>query len=451
MAKEISQAANQVTPEEEGSSLPEAIPETSTLMTTTTEQTLRRVLQQFPQVKSLLSGMQTLLKGIFTPQTTHQEIVSAMKQQSDLRSVEREIRSQKSMDKLEAICQRQEEAMAKLEACVSKNEASKVNVDAIVVEARKEDHYLSETTKLRMSLGESQEQTAQLQSQLEAVQSTTTTKFTGATTKGRERGFVQKIDELTTLVEQSESEIRQRDLLLTELQDQQQSLRTSYQSRIQELLEMMKCKDEQLQTKSLKIRQLEYENNRLREHYVSQNNNGRDRTGRRQEAAFHQGGQIKEYYGATAPSSTRPRPDNVLSRTLDDLDRKQKDDSTTEFLHNKKSKGQSMTTTTMTMTPPPCRRRKKRGNDSPSSSRSSSPASTSSSTKKTKRIIPGESFATASANNNNADTTTEVTRTSSKSKSARRGHRLSLLVPNYDSLIGAGSSAGKTIIVIDSP
>jgi hypothetical protein len=289
--------------------------------------------------------------------------------------------------------------------------------------------------------------------------------FQDTTTKCRERGFVDKIDELTTLVEQSESEIRQRDLLLKELQDQQQSLRTSYQSRIQELWELLKGKDEQLQAKTLRIRQLEYENNRLREHYVvSQNNtntNGRDnRTGPqpRQEAAaaFHQGGQIKKEYGVyaatAAPLITRPRPDNFLSRTLDDLDRKQKDDSTTtEFLQSKKGKGQSTTTTTT------CRRKKKSGLDSPSSSlRSLSPASTtSSSTKKMKRIIPGESFAAAAANNNNADTkTTEVVnRTSSRLKSARRGGQrpLSLLVPNYDSLIGAGSGStpGKTIIVID--
>jgi hypothetical protein len=159
--------------------------------------------------QSLLSGMHTLLKGIFTPPTqTTTGTTSTMQQQSDVRSMEREIHSQKSMDKLEAICQRQEQAMVKLEACVSKNqnnEAASNNVYAIEEAARKkEDHYLAETTKLRRSLTESQAQTAQLQSQLlAAFQSATptmTTKSTDTTTKGsRERhGFVQKIDELPT-------------------------------------------------------------------------------------------------------------------------------------------------------------------------------------------------------------------------------------------------------------
>ena len=221
------------------------------------ERNLHQALHQFPQAQQILSGIHNLLKGMIFPNNAAPESGSPTYQVDSPADTERELRHQQSIERLEIICDRQEKALGQLEGTRKIADESE-NV------RQSQQEVQEEMEKLRKSLQEAQEKTESLTRSLETSQATVLNLQKAAGDREeREQQYVAKIDELSTISEQKESQIRQRDVLIEELQEEQKTIRNRFQTRIDEVLEMLRKKDallrkhtEEIRRKDLRIRRL---------------------------------------------------------------------------------------------------------------------------------------------------------------------------------------------------
>jgi hypothetical protein len=445
-----------------------------------TQHNLRQVLSQFPTVERMLSNMHSLLKGSIS---ADQEQVKHSSDHS--RSIEREIRQQRTVQQLQTLCEQQQASLNRLEALEQQasQRSSSDNEQTTQLQALTKLHKLeeSEILQLQHKLNESEHRNEQCQKDLTKSQVAVQTleartiqllhKLKSAVQlrqdldesqavvlaletalQDKERQHVAEVDELASRGERQESQIRRRDVVLRELQDQQESLKTSFQSHIQEALEnlkkrdaQLKLKNEQLQERDLYMRRVAVDNKKLRERLLSlRQQTDQPSTSQKNALAIHRNPSRSAAGGS--PAHHRQPPD----------DRKRQADTSHPKLSPRRPDANSFSTSNQRFEPeevpsslspgqqlrssvptPPYSKKNAATNgrtNSPTSNTASSSSSVSSSRRKTP-IVPGESFKEAKKNQLR----------SRASKNKRKSKSLRDLVPFYDSLAEAGS-----VIMIDS-
>jgi hypothetical protein len=261
----------------------------------------------------------------------------------------------------------------------------------------------------------------------------------------RERQFVSKIDELSTLVERQESQIRQRDAALDEVRGQVESVRYHYQSRLNETLEMLQKKDEALKSKQEDIKQKDFKIRLYEADYCAvrtKETPTNDRNTSRTSGGNHHQRQQQQQEGSARRPAATTKDDNKL--------RGGEKPKKAPKLMESKPLLRYVPEMVLSHSFPNVRNiaidsldgKRQRKSASPSCSSVSS-----SSSKKLlrKRIIPGETFGSPDSTRTEEGTPKKI-----QSKVARRTQRLSFLVPSYDSLAEAGSSAKEPIVMLES-
>jgi hypothetical protein len=277
-----STSTKRVTPEEEGLPSPDAIEATGkeavlSSRGETDSNRLFQLLQYIPKLDQTLSAMSSLLKSIAPAskkiEQQTQEPPPSSAQQVDYRSIEREIRQQKSIQRLEEVCQRQEQALQRLEnAQVSDNQVptdyrpplakaigEQANNKQSNNEIAKEIAMLREIVRVRENEAKTSSQKVQSLNRKLKEQ------------EAQETDLVKRVEELSSLNQQYASDLQQRDMMVGELTHRQKSLASAYQSRIKESLDIVQKKDKVIQRKDQEIKEhlfkiglVEKDNNKLR-------------------------------------------------------------------------------------------------------------------------------------------------------------------------------------------